>query len=66
MRILVTGKQQIPQVEVTMPPRTRVNIDMNKLRPVVRVRNHETELFHRLAQRGRSRLFARVDVSARL
>lgn len=65
-RIIVTGEQQIPHVEVTMSAWSRVNVDMNELWSVVRVRNHETELFHRLAHRGNGGFFAGVNVATRL
>ena len=66
MRIIVTRKQQIAHVEVTVTARAGVCIHMDELRPVVRVRNFETKLFHRLAQRGSRGFFARVDMPARL
>ncbi|MEK0415967.1 MAG: hypothetical protein RL352_1364 [Actinomycetota bacterium] len=49
-----------------MTARSRVNVDMNELWSVVRVRNHETELFDRLTHRGSGGFFAGVDVAAGL
>jgi len=66
MRIIVTSQQQIPQVEVAMPTRARVHINVNQLRPVVRMRNRKPEFFVRFAYRRCSRMFAVVDVPARL
>ena len=64
--IIVTCKQQVPHVEVSMPPRAGMHVHVDELRPVMWVRNCETQLFHRLAQRSSSRFFTGVDVPARL
>jgi len=64
MRIIITRQQQIPQVEVAMPARARVHINVDQLRPVVRMRNRKPEFFVRLAYRCRGRVFTVVDVPA--
>jgi len=64
MRIIITCQQQIPQVEVAMPTRARVHINVDQLRPVVRMRNRKPEFFVRLAYRRCSRMFTVVDVPA--
>jgi hypothetical protein len=66
MRITITSQQQVPQVEVAMPARPRVYIYVNQLWSNVRMRNCKPEFFMRLAHRCCSRVFAIVDMPARL
>jgi len=66
MRVVVASEQQIAQVEMTMTARARVHINMDQLRPIVRMHDSEPEFFVRLAHRGPRRVFAIGDVPARL
>lgn len=62
MRVVVASEQQVPHVIVPVPARTRVHIEVNELRPIVRMRHRETEFFGGLAHRRSGRIFAYVDV----
>jgi len=66
MRIIITSQQEIPQVEVAMPARAGMHIDVDQLRPVMRMRHRKPEFLVRLAYRRYSRIFTVVDVPARL
>ena len=64
----VVGDQEVPQVEVGVPARPRMNVDVDECggRGTAERRDGQTGLLPCLSDRGAPRGFPRVDVSPRL